>query len=93
MKYNDVGFVEIYKIFVTQDAIFFGKEPFDRIYQDIVNSVERQPYYLGCLVLEKIEMYITSHLITASYYERLTKQKDAALTLNKLFCFNIMAYR
>ena len=32
-KHIGVGFVEISEIFVTQDAIFFGLEPFDRVDQ------------------------------------------------------------
>ena len=29
-EYNGVGFVEISEIFVSQDAILFGREPLDR---------------------------------------------------------------
>ena len=30
--HTGVGFEEISKIFATQDAIFFGMEPFDQVY-------------------------------------------------------------
>ena len=31
-EHTDVGFVQIPKIFVTYDTIFFGAEPFERVY-------------------------------------------------------------
>ena len=31
-EYNDVGVMGISKIFVTKDVIFFGIQPFDRVY-------------------------------------------------------------
>ncbi len=32
-EYNHVSFVEVFKVFVEQNAFFFGTEPFDRVYK------------------------------------------------------------
>ena len=39
-EHNDVGFVEISKMFVMQDAIFFGTEPFDGVYIQVFPLID-----------------------------------------------------
>ena len=34
-EYNSVGFVELFKIFAMQDAMFFVRESFNRVYAAI----------------------------------------------------------
>ena len=37
-EYDGVGFVEISKIFATQDVFCFGTEPFGRAYRIVLNN-------------------------------------------------------